>query len=624
MSEILLSISLLVSGREDTTEKCLNSIQPLMEALPCELILVDTGCDHELRTKLEKYTDKIIPFAWCDDFAKARNAGLKEAKGRWFLFLDDDEWFEDVSPIVNFFTSGEYEKYGQAVYKVRNYSDREGTQYSDDWVSRMIKLESDTCFEGKVHESLVPTRGKCKQIDAFVHHYGYAFATEEERQAHFKRNAELLKKLIAEEPDNMRWRLQLLQEYMSIGMGQEMEEEGRSSLLLVRNIDKPFVNLCRGAFCLAVLKGLYLQEKYEEVLEQAEKFRQGEKLVYAGECGIYYYGALAADRLENREAVKACSEAYCASYAAYCSETYDEQSRIIAESISFVNDIVQKKPYEAMLILWAESLALLGQESAFPEEKTQELAELIRGLMDGNGEFLSLPKELCVICEAGMVPYEDMILELPVSQWMAQVMVLESVNQPEKWQELREFLQNIKSREDIRYDYFAMHDAKQRIQHAPEEKTYEELNDDLIYFTESHLAYAKKIYTKEAFSGEMEMLPASCRAAVCTQNYFQEPQDWSAKLEWLKQAAKRDPSMGEFVKVLAREIGREQERQAEAAEDAARQLREMAKQVKEQVKLLMESGAYQDAYGIVQQLRQMVPEDKEVKRLETELKKQCS
>ena len=132
MSKILLSISLLVSGREDTTEKCLNSIQPLMEQIPCELILVDTGCGADLCKKLKQYTDQIIPFAWCDDFAEARNAGLRKAKGEWFLFLDDDEWFEDVSAIVSFFTSGEYMQYDQAVYKARNYSNLEGTAYSDD------------------------------------------------------------------------------------------------------------------------------------------------------------------------------------------------------------------------------------------------------------------------------------------------------------------------------------------------------------------------------------------------------------------------------------------------------------------------------------------------------------
>ena len=142
MSDLILTISLLVSGREDTTGKCLDSLRPLMEQVPSELILVDTGCSEEFREQLQSYTDQIIPFVWCDDFAKARNAGLEKAGGEWFMFLDDDEWFEDVTPIVDFFVSGEYKEYDQAVYRVRNYNNMEGTAYSDDWVSRLIHLES--------------------------------------------------------------------------------------------------------------------------------------------------------------------------------------------------------------------------------------------------------------------------------------------------------------------------------------------------------------------------------------------------------------------------------------------------------------------------------------------------
>ena len=42
--EILLTISILISNRPDTVRKCLDSIRPLLEGVPSELILVDTGC----------------------------------------------------------------------------------------------------------------------------------------------------------------------------------------------------------------------------------------------------------------------------------------------------------------------------------------------------------------------------------------------------------------------------------------------------------------------------------------------------------------------------------------------------------------------------------------------------
>ena len=106
--KILLSISLMASNRKETTRKCLESLQPLREKLTSELIIVDTGCDEETRQVISEYADRIVKFEWCHDFSKARNAGLKEASGEWFLFIDDDEWVENVDDIIRFLKSGNY------------------------------------------------------------------------------------------------------------------------------------------------------------------------------------------------------------------------------------------------------------------------------------------------------------------------------------------------------------------------------------------------------------------------------------------------------------------------------------------------------------------------------------
>ena len=119
----LLSISLLASNRIATIRRCLDSLLPIMETLPCELIIVDTSTQPEVRELLREYTDCVIPFLWCNDFAKARNCGLAEARGEWFLYIDDDEWFEDADEIIRFFTSGEYRDYGYANYVQRNFFD---------------------------------------------------------------------------------------------------------------------------------------------------------------------------------------------------------------------------------------------------------------------------------------------------------------------------------------------------------------------------------------------------------------------------------------------------------------------------------------------------------------------
>ena len=81
---IKLTISVLISGNKENVTRCLQSLDHLMQEVPSELILTDTGCSPEVRDLIENYTDRIINFTWCQDFSAARNVGLQEARGSGF------------------------------------------------------------------------------------------------------------------------------------------------------------------------------------------------------------------------------------------------------------------------------------------------------------------------------------------------------------------------------------------------------------------------------------------------------------------------------------------------------------------------------------------------------------
>ena len=181
MAKRKLTISMLVCGR-DTTIRCLDSLVPILEGMDAELILVDTGCPENLREQLTHYTDQIIPFTWCDDFSAARNVGMKAAHGEWFLYIDDDEWFENPEVLIRFFESGEYRKYGCVNYIQRNYYDADFIHYDDFWASRMIRLDADTCFHSKIHEYMAPIRGEAFNLELIANHTGYIFQTPEAKK----------------------------------------------------------------------------------------------------------------------------------------------------------------------------------------------------------------------------------------------------------------------------------------------------------------------------------------------------------------------------------------------------------------------------------------------------------
>lgn len=215
---IQLSISLLVSDRMETLGKCLASLKPLLRELDSELIAVFTGKNEETLNLLRQYTSQVIPFTWCNDFSKARNVGLKEARGEWFMYLDDDEWFDDTTEIIQFFKSGEYRNYQCAFYVERNYMDLEGKRYYDADVGRMCRLTPETTFVFPIHENLCPFHEPDKKLKAFVHHFGYARKDRENLEnTKTSRNLPLLLEMLEKNPKSPQSCMQIAQEYRSIG-----------------------------------------------------------------------------------------------------------------------------------------------------------------------------------------------------------------------------------------------------------------------------------------------------------------------------------------------------------------------------------------------------------------------
>lgn len=210
-TDCLVTISMLVSNRIDTVEKCFESFRPLLEQIPSEFIAVDTVGDEKSDGSVDvarRYADKIVHFEWCDDFAAARNAGLKEARGKWLIYLDDDEWFDDAGPLIDFFSKPElYENYDRVSMMEHSYTSASQIEYNSSSFSRISVLTPGAKFVNPVHELLkgIVYRNEYNIKETFVHHVGYIGKLINKKT---ERNRKIMDNELEKNPDNLHLWLQ--------------------------------------------------------------------------------------------------------------------------------------------------------------------------------------------------------------------------------------------------------------------------------------------------------------------------------------------------------------------------------------------------------------------------------
>ena len=210
-TDCLVTISMLISNRIDTVEKCFESFRPLLEQIPSEFIAVDTVGDEKSDGSIDvarKYADKIVHFEWCDDFAKARNAGLKEARGKWLIYPDDDQWFDDIGPLIDFFSKPElYENYDRVSLMEHSYVSASQIDYSSNRFLKICAIGPESKFIYPIHEQLkgIICKNEYDLKECFVHHVGYIGKLVDKKG---NRNRKIMDKELEKNPGNLHLWLQ--------------------------------------------------------------------------------------------------------------------------------------------------------------------------------------------------------------------------------------------------------------------------------------------------------------------------------------------------------------------------------------------------------------------------------
>lgn len=185
----MLSICIITRNEEENIGRCLACLSPY----PAELVVVDTGSDDGTRAVAAQYTDNVYDFAWCDDFAAAKNYAVSKASNPYVMIIDSDEFIEQAD-----FTKLERliaEHPGQVGRIMRrNTFTREGiAQENREWINRIFSRDRYR-YEGTIHEQVTAVDGssyRTYEAPIVIRHTGYDLP-EEERKKKAVRNITLL------------------------------------------------------------------------------------------------------------------------------------------------------------------------------------------------------------------------------------------------------------------------------------------------------------------------------------------------------------------------------------------------------------------------------------------------
>jgi glycosyltransferase involved in cell wall biosynthesis len=204
-----LTLCMIVKNEETFLEGCLASVRDVVDAM----VIVDTGCTDGTLAIARKYGARIVPHAWNDDFAAARNAALEHVPGGFVLVLDADERLAPGAKRAlrkalarNDLDCGLLPLHDASRMDAKLDEVLSGRARRQDpqLLPRLLRRTPDLRWEGVVHEQVTDWARKHPRIvavDAPIVHYG---AVPELRAARAKsdRNLKLLEKRARLEPDN--------------------------------------------------------------------------------------------------------------------------------------------------------------------------------------------------------------------------------------------------------------------------------------------------------------------------------------------------------------------------------------------------------------------------------------
>lgn len=219
MSRVPISVCIIAKNEEKHIEECLKRLQDY----GFEIVVTDTGSTDKTKEIAAKYADKVLDFAWIDDFSAARNFCASHASNNWILSLDCDEYINSIDVPVLRMLMQKFPKY-TGVIRLKNLirDENEKLGYGTDDVTRFYNKNFYE-FRFPIHEQICTFKltESEKQMDCFllpmeVIHHGYALSPEEMKKKQ-ERNLGMLYKNLEKNPQDAYTKFQIGQSEFILG-----------------------------------------------------------------------------------------------------------------------------------------------------------------------------------------------------------------------------------------------------------------------------------------------------------------------------------------------------------------------------------------------------------------------
>lgn len=279
MSRVPISVCIIAKDEEKHIEECLKRLQPY----GFEIIVTDTGSTDRTKEIAAKYADKVLDFAWIDDFSAARNFCAENASNNWIMALDCDEYLNKVDMKILRMLMQKCPRH-TGVIRLKNIvmKNEKEMGYGVDDVVRFYNRNYYS-FVSAIHEQVtIKDESKregamqCFLMPVEVIHHGYALSPEE-MQVKQTRNLQLLYKQIELGTDDPYLYFQAGQSEYILGNLEQAIYLYQKGLAMGPGVDKIYVQM----MIMSLAKAYHKLNRMEEAVEVME--------YYASECKTAKY-----------------------------------------------------------------------------------------------------------------------------------------------------------------------------------------------------------------------------------------------------------------------------------------------------------------------------------------------